>query len=187
MVSAGSSPATVEVTDQTTGSPLQVVVTITGAAFSIAPVDSSVTLTDASWCLKASTSTQSGSGTSGGNATITNKKGVLQDIGYLTVYSVTSQATWPAPQCWGASNTGEGDLLYVGPVNTVGDGYLMSSTDGSCTGDRVTEVPVVQAPDGATAAQICRTSGFGPVGTGAYLWQNEYPGAPADAWNCVYE
>jgi hypothetical protein len=90
-VAAGASPATVTVTDTTTGSGVQVRVTITGTSFAVAPVDSAVTLAGATWCLKASTKTQNGTGTAGAS-TIANGKGVTQAIGYLVVYGVTSQA-----------------------------------------------------------------------------------------------
>ena len=65
--------------DTTTGDPIEVVVTITGTSFTIEPVDTSVTLVDASWCVKSSTRTNDGTGTSGQSESF-NKKGVRQDL-----------------------------------------------------------------------------------------------------------
>jgi len=88
-VGASASPATVSVADSRTGSPVGLIVTITATTFTITPLDSSVTLTDALWCVKASTKTNSGSGVSGAS-TATNKRGVVQDISSVTIYSVTT-------------------------------------------------------------------------------------------------
>ena len=76
-VVAGASPATVSVNDTTTSTGVQVVVSITGTTFAVTPVDSGVTLISATWCLKASTKTQNGTGTTG-TSTITNGKGVTR-------------------------------------------------------------------------------------------------------------
>ena len=86
-VSAGASPTTVSVTDTTTGTGTQVVVTVSGTDFTI---DSATgALTNASWCLKAGSQTQNGTGTFGTSAVV-NKKGAPQAIALLVVYNVTS-------------------------------------------------------------------------------------------------
>ena len=87
-VMAGASPATVTVNDAATGTGVQVVVTITGSSFTIAPVAG--TQNDASWCLKASTRTQTGIGMSGANTDILNRIGSPHAIGYLVVYMVST-------------------------------------------------------------------------------------------------
>lgn len=84
-VDSDASPATVTVS----GTPVEV--TIAGTGFAITQAGGGA-LADATWCLKASTRTQTGSGTTG-TSTITNKKGVPQDIGYLVVYSVSTPCT----------------------------------------------------------------------------------------------
>ncbi|MGN6129204.1 MAG: hypothetical protein ACTHOK_02580 [Nocardioidaceae bacterium] len=88
-VEDGSSPGTIQVYDRTTGKYISVVVTITGAAFTLTPVDPSVSLTDAGWCVKSSTNVNYGSGTSG-DSTSQNKNGVIQDISYVMTYWVKS-------------------------------------------------------------------------------------------------
>lgn len=93
-VESNDSPATVEVIDTNTGDPVTVVVTITGSDFVIESADPSVQLTDASWCVKSSTNTNSGTGMTG-SSTSMNKQGVVQDISYVVIYSVTAG---PPPQ-----------------------------------------------------------------------------------------
>ena len=176
-IKADSSPATVSVTDTTTSTAVQVVVTITGTTFAITPVDSSLTLTSATWCLKASTQTQNGTGTTG-TRTITNKKGVTQKISYLVVYSLTSD---PIGSCW--DNTGPAaDLTYFGPINTLGNALTVASFDGTCTGDPFGPPrTIVRASDEAAAAALCTTLGY----TGARdLRDFGYVAAPADFWVC---
>ena len=110
-VSADDSPATVTVTDTTTGNPIDVVVTITGTTFDVTPVDPAVVLTDASWCVKSSTATNSGSGTSGASTSL-NKKGIVQDISYVVLYSVTSEVIAPCNQSTASGGQGTTSTVY---------------------------------------------------------------------------
>lgn len=89
-----ASPAIVTVVDSTTGGPLEVLVTITGTTFTVTPVDPDVTLDDASWCVKAGTSSTTGSGASGASGTM-NQNGVVQNISYVVLYGVTSEPEDP--------------------------------------------------------------------------------------------
>jgi len=88
-VESDQSPATVQVVDNQTGDLVEVIVTIVGPDLSIAAVDPALDLVDASWCIKSSTKTNSGSGLTG-HSTSTNEKGKVQDISHVVLYSVTS-------------------------------------------------------------------------------------------------
>jgi hypothetical protein len=187
-VEAGSSPSTVSVTDTATGSPVSVVVTISGTSFTLA-AGGGAALTTASWCVKASTRTATGTGTTGTSPS-TNKHGVLQDISYVVVYSVTTQSTWPAPQCWApdpALVPNVTDIRYVGPPNTLFNAEAYATTDGSCGGEAQYATTLIQASDADTAGALCRSTGAVPVGGGAFVAQGWWPSAPSDAWGCVYE
>jgi len=97
-VEAEDSPATVMVENTTTGQPIQVVVTITGTGFTVRATDPSVVLANAEWCVKSSTRTNVGTGTTGQSESF-NKRGVRQAISYVVIYSVTSQSSSPPQQC----------------------------------------------------------------------------------------
>ena len=118
-VNVDDSPATVTVTDTTTGDPIEVVVTITGTTFEVTPVDPSITLVDASWCVKSSTGTNSGTGTEGAS-TSTNKKGVVQNISYVVLYSVSSEDTTIVPCNQSSSSGGQGTTVTVYELGTAG-------------------------------------------------------------------
>lgn len=187
-VQAGGSPATVSVTDTSTGGSVSVVVTISGTSFSLAAGSGSA-LTSASWCVKASTKTAAGTGTTG-TSPATNKRGVPQDISYVVVYGVTTQASWLAPQCWApdpALVPNVTDIRYVGPPNTLFNAEAYATTDGSCGGEELYATTLIQAPDAITAGSLCRSTGAVPVGGGAFVAQGWWPSAPSDAWGCVYE
>lgn len=141
-VLAVDSPSTVTVTDTRTGTPVDVVVTITGTTFAItAPTGATYTLETASWCVKSSLTTtdpSAGSGLTGTSPSV-NKKGVLQNISYVTVYSVTTTA--PIPTCLDGLQTFGVDSwdIAVGAPNSTGyDAEYRTSTDGSCTGSAST-------------------------------------------------
>jgi hypothetical protein len=107
-IDAGDSPATVDVPD-TSGGTISVIVTITGTDIQIEAADPSVDLTDAQWCIKSSTNTNDGTGATG-SSTSMNKKGIVQDVSYVVVYSVTSG---PPPQACDSSTTSGGPGVTV--------------------------------------------------------------------------
>jgi VCBS repeat-containing protein len=124
-VSSTDSPASIAVKDTRTNTAIRAVVTIKGADFTIAPTSSSPDLANASWCLKASTKTQTGSGTTG-TSNIRNQKGVPHAIGYLIVYGVTSVQPNRAPV---ALDDGP-YLVDVGStLNITAPGVLGNDTD----------------------------------------------------------
>lgn len=177
-IKAGASPATVSVNDTTTGTARQVVVTITGTTFAITPVDSAVLLDSATWCLKASTETRDGTGATG-ISTITNRTGVAQKIGYLVVFGVTSFAD-PVGTCWDSSVAA--DLQYIGPINTLGNGYQTGSGGGTCSNGRHEDRTIVRATDAASAANLCLAIS-GQL-TATPLQAMGYATAPADFYIC---
>ena len=59
-VEAEDSPATVNVVDTRTGDLATVIVTIAGTGFTLESADPNIELVDASWCVKSSTNTNSG-------------------------------------------------------------------------------------------------------------------------------
>ena len=75
----------------------------TPTTFTIESVDPNVVLANASWCVKSTTTTNNGTGTSGAS-TSTNKKGVVQAISYVVIYSVTSEE--PAEPCDATTSSG---------------------------------------------------------------------------------
>ena len=183
-IKADASPATVTLNNTTTNIPVQVVVAIAGTTFAITPVDSSVTLTSASWCLKASTQTQNGAGATG-TSTIANKKGVAQKISFLVVYGVTSSSfVDPVGSCWASPIIPSSDLRYDGPINTRANSVQSVPSDANCAGSTSTQRTVVRAPDVAGARVLCQQlTGFSDVinslnGLG-------YESAPADFWMCA--
>lgn len=101
-VSADESPATVTVplTNPAGISPTgasgtaSVTVTITGTAFTVV-ANGGRSLSTASWCVKSSTSAIPGTGTNGASRSV-NKNGVVQAIGYVVIYDVTTGGCSPA-------------------------------------------------------------------------------------------
>jgi hypothetical protein len=130
-VSAGASPATVSVTDTTTGTGTQVVVTVSGTGFTIASATGA--LIDASWCLKAGSQTQNGTGVYGTSGVV-NKKGAPQAIALLVVYDVTSPFAEARAICEGTPLAGTFRVLRAD-----GPDYW------TCTFDVATDVDVEQA------------------------------------------
>jgi hypothetical protein len=180
-VNAGESPATVTVNDTTTtGTSVQVIVTITGTRFTVTPVGSAVTLTSATWCLKASTKTQDGTGTTGTSA-IKNSNNVAQKISYVTIYNVTTGfvsrclMSTPSPQLI--------DLLITGPANTLDQVEFHQSINGSCSGSHTFNGTIVTASDQSSALIAC--DNIGRPGLSILRPMNfNYPGADADWWLC---
>jgi hypothetical protein len=194
-VLAAASPATISVTDTRTSTPLRVVVTIdnvsTAKTFTItAPMGATYTLASGSWCLKSSLTTASvTSGTTlTGTSPSTNKNGTLQNISYVTVYSVSSGAN----TCYDDTTSSVAnyfDLLVTGPVGQYGNAYQTNSIDGSCSGgprefDGQTFVyTVVKAmnPDDAAATCAGLSTPSGVWDQVSTIW-----GAPpsSDLWIC---
>lgn len=113
-------PTTVSVTDTRTGEMIDVLVTITGSTFSLESGDPDLTLEDADWCLKSATLAHDGTGTSGVSGS-TNKKGMVQDISYLVLYSVTTEDPTPVLPCNQATQSGgEGVTTTVHELGTTG-------------------------------------------------------------------
>ena len=98
-LSAVDGPTTVSVPDTRTGQHVDVVVAIDGTDFTVTAAETTpladYVVTDASWCLKAATGTAVSTDTTGagGASTVVNRSGATQDIGYVTLYSVTTTAT----------------------------------------------------------------------------------------------
>lgn len=98
-LSAVDGPTTVSVLDTRTGQHVDVVVAIDGTDFTVTAAETTpladYMVTDASWCLKAATGTAVSTDTTGagGASTVVNRSGATQDIGYVTLYSVTTTAT----------------------------------------------------------------------------------------------
>ncbi len=131
-VEDGASPATVTVTDSTTGDPVEVEVTITGTTFEVTPTDATITLDDASWCVKAANKSNAGTGTSGKSAS-TNKNGKTQDISYVVLYGVTSAPEEPTGAVVGCDETqasgGFGVTTTVHELGTTGPISFLVSWD----------------------------------------------------------
>jgi hypothetical protein len=177
-VSSDASPAAVVVTDTRTGTGVSVLVTMTGTSFAITPTEADVTLDSASWCVKAGTQTQNGTGTSGA---------FTKPVGYLVVYTVTTGIVDPVGSCWDGQG-GFFDFQFNGPIDTVNNGFQTNSQDGTCSGGQIGGLrTVVQAPDQATAIALCQSvaglanaanmQNLGGPGFG-------FPAAPADYWSC---
>jgi hypothetical protein len=182
-VEAGDSPTTVSVTDTSTGDPIDVVVTITGSNVTFMSADADDTLVSASWCVKSGTKASPGTGTSGTSLSA-NKRGMLHDIGYVTLYNVSTSA--PTEMTCYDSFLGFHDLQLTGAVDTALNGTVFVSTDGSCQGGLYQTVTVVAAPSGQAEADAkCAALGQG-TGFGALSSQEiQYFGVPADWWFCT--
>jgi len=178
-VESSASPATVTVTDLLTGNPIDVVVTISGPSFTIIPLNATAPLANAAWCVKSSTETNAGTGTSG-QTTAVNKHGVLHDIGYVVVYSVS---TTPKAVCWRSSGRAV-DFKYFAPVDRFGNAENYTSHDGTCSGSVFTHnITVVSAPNSFTAATKCASLGALYQSSRLHL-SDIWPAAPTDYWAC---
>jgi len=104
-VESDASPATVQVVDTRMGDLVTVIVSISGADIANSSGDADVTLVGASWCIKSSTNTNSGSGTTG-SSTSTNRQGKVQDVSYVVVYSVTTEDPTPPEPCDATTSSG---------------------------------------------------------------------------------
>lgn len=114
------SPTTVTVTDTRTGQPIDVLVSVDGADFWLESGDPDLTLEDATWCIKSATQAHDGTGTSGTSGS-TNKKGKVQDISYLVLYSVTTVDPTPVTPCNTATQSGgQGVTTTVHELGTAG-------------------------------------------------------------------
>ena len=162
------------------------IVTITGSGFTLESADPNLDLVDASWCVKSSTNTNSGTGMAG-SSTSTNKRGIVQDISYVVVYGVTSDDPLPPPQPCDASTAagGEGvtvtlhELGEAGPTSFVFDWEAFGVPDQfevlyggdvifdtGVVGDNINEgtgSATVNVPAGADTTVTVRVTG--PVGT----------------------
>lgn len=127
-VEADTSPATVTVLDATTGDLVEVTVTISGTTFDLTPNDPEVTLVDASWCVKASTSSAAGTGTSGASQS-TNHRGKVQDISYVVVYGVASEDKTVVPCNEQQASGGEGVTTTVHELGTSGPASFVVEWD----------------------------------------------------------
>jgi hypothetical protein len=188
-VLAADSPATISITDTRTNTAVDVVVTITGTTFTIAaPSGATYTLDTGSWCVKSSlksTSPSPGTGLTGTSPS-TNRKGVTQSIGYVTIYGVTSAT--PSTTCFdqtASSVFGEQDLLLTGPVGQAANAYTTNSRDGSCSGGQFTTPilrytvvsPSSDPPDFACAA--FNANFFGVLND---VWDSP---PSTDLWVCI--
>lgn len=158
-VAASASPATVTVPDGG-GQPVEVIITITGSTFTITGDG----LTDASWCVKSSTKTNSGTGTSGAS-TATNKKGVVQAISYVTIYSVSLEAGGTAGIDWVSRTSAAANSWRSVAYGTPGGNGIFVAVATSGTGNRV-----MTSPDGTT--WTIRTS------AADYSWRSVTYGMP---------
>jgi hypothetical protein len=176
-VESSASPATVTVTDLLTGDAINVVVTISGPSFTIVPLNATGPLANAAWCVKSATDTNAGTGTSG-QSTSVNKHGIVHDIGYVVVYSVS---TTPKSVCWRSSGRAV-DFKYFGPIDRFGNAENYTTHDGTCSGSVFTHnITVVSAPNSITAATKCASLGaLYPRLHLADIW----PAAPSDYWAC---
>lgn len=158
-VDAAASPAVVTVVDSN-NQPVDVTVTITGTTFAIEGAD----LTDASWCVKSSTQTNSGTGTTGAS-TATNKKGVLQAISYVTIYSVSGEVGGTAGIDWVSRTSAAPNSWRSVAYGTPGGNGIFVAVSTSGVGNRV-----MTSPDGRT--WTIRTS------AADYSWRSVTYGTP---------
>lgn len=182
-VSAADSPATISVTDTRTDTSVDVVVTVTGTTFAItAPTDADYVLATASWCAKSSvkrTDPSPGTGLTGTSPS-TNKKGVTQALGYVTVYSVTTAA--PLGPCYQGDSRWE-DFRLTGDLGTPDSGTFYTSYDGTCSGDVFYQRPVVSGADFDAATDGCF---WLPDAQEVEFHLNDhYSGLPGSWWTCT--
>jgi hypothetical protein len=104
-----------------------------------------------------------------------------------TTTSTTSTTVDPytPPLCWDSPFGGNKDFALTGAKNTVGNGYVANSNDGSCTGGAFTGPwTVVQAADEPAALVLCTSLGAVSGGFDVFDAGNLWPAAPSDAWVC---
>jgi hypothetical protein len=182
-IEASESPATVTVTDTTTGNPVDVVVTITDSTFEITPAEGDSTFAGATWCAKSATKASAGTGTTGSSPS-TNKHGIPQDIGYVVLYGVSTEG--PAESTCYHSDLASYDFELTGPIDAAHNGTVYASTRGQCLGEPYQTVTVVSAPAGQAEADAKCTAlgqgtGIGPLTSEAF----QYVNAPSDWWWCT--
>lgn len=180
-VLAAESPATIAVTDTRTNTSVDVVVTITGTTFTIAPAtggsNAPHALVTTSWCVKSALkSTDPSPGTTlSGSGPSYNKQGIQQDIGYVTVYTATTGTCYPGGVY--------GDIAVSEPVGPFSPAAFYPSTDGTCSGPygySPNKFAVTSAPERGTAESFC--SDFGTVWS--TLQAYGYSSVPSDWWLC---
>lgn len=178
-------PATVAVSDTRTGTAAAVVVTFTDDAtgFSLRAASSQPDyVIDATWCVRSSTSTTEpvfGTGTSG-TSPAANKKGALQRIHDLTLYTVTTEP--PLVVCLDSSALAVPDATLAGPVDTRDNLATYSSTDGTCTAPSTRATTLVTATTRDEAQATCVA--LGTPGVDALMSERGYP-MPAGWWLCL--
>ena len=165
-LSAAHGTTTASVLDTRTGEHVDVVVVIDGTEFTIAAAQTTptadYTVTDASWCLKAATGTAVSTDTTGagGTSTVVNRRGARQDIGYVTLYSVTTTATTPGLAKAGCFQVALGFYAATdgSVVQEMADGQDPVYLDGSCAGTTFSVAPGVSwiwAASAEEASALC--------------------------------
>jgi hypothetical protein len=185
-VSRSDVPVTVAVTDTRTGSAVDVVVTFTdnGTRFALtAPDSETYTVIEASWCVKSATLTTSplyGTDVVGGTPA-TNRKGTDQKIGYVTLYSVLTNAA-----CYEADNDQFVDLRVTMPLGKFGNATYFESNDGTCTTPLKEEITwsVVKASTMSEAESACGALETPSGAQTESLRSFGFSTIPADWWGC---
>lgn len=178
-------PVTVSMADTRTGATADVAVSFSGGGttFSLSsPGGAAYGLLDASWCVKSATSTTDplfGAGLSGGTPS-TNKKGSAQRIGYVTLYSVLSNAS-----CY-RSDQGYVDLAVAGALGTFDNAQYFTGADGTCQTPLVEPITwsVVHATTFAEARVACAALSTPSLAQAVPLRAFGYTEVGADWWGC---
>lgn len=110
-VEAEATGTVVSVWDITTQQYIDVVVHIAGTEVTLEPVDSSIVLVDAVWCIKAATTASTGTGLAI-STPHTNNGGQIPDVSYVTIYAVASSYQG-GYQCWGGETAWAAGDRYV--------------------------------------------------------------------------
>ncbi len=97
--------------------------------------------------------------------------------------------TDPIGACWDdtlADSTNYSDVLYNGPINTLGNARITNSFDGTCALLAPLGATIVQAPpdDQGAADDLCASLGAVGVLDDGTLNSLGYAAAPADFWPC---
>jgi hypothetical protein len=78
------------------------------------------------------------------------------------------------------------DLEYYGPINTIANYTMWSSTDGSCSGDIEYQDVVIYATSESAALVLCETV-WGDDDIVVDHLILDYPGIPANFWDCYLD